>query len=70
MAKAKKVIKAMVSSNLLITLSSRVDEETMDRLVVEAEQKINDLGVFTTNIDGLEHKVGIRLHTIKVTRSF
>ena len=68
---AKKFIKAMVSSNLLITLSNRVDEETMNRLVVEAEQKINEVGVFTTRLeDGLIHKVGIRLHTIKVTRSF
>ena len=70
MAKEIKVHKAIVFSNLLITLNNRVDKETMNRLVVEAEQRINEVGTFTTTIDGLEHKVGVRLHTIKVTRSF
>ncbi len=59
----------MCSADLIITLRHRVNDETMDRLVLEAEQKINNVGVFKTTIDDLDHDVGIRLHIKKKNRS-
>lgn len=69
MARKKMFFKCMINTSLILTLRHRVNEETMDKLVLEAEQKINELGKFTTTIDDLDHTVGIRLHVIKKTHS-
>lgn len=74
---AKKVHKAITHAEFILTTNHRVSNEEMDKFIVEAEIKVNEMGGFNTMIvDPIEknvareYKVGIRLHVKKKARSF